>query len=106
MDEGSRSAVHLCSRRIGLYGTFASGRESPGTAIATFDEGGSYPRQQGVAKNSAIYLGKGMNGSIWVLDQWNPAHPPQPREVRSYGDPAYNVSNNANSYSVIRVPGQ
>lgn len=70
----------------------------PGTAIATFNYKGHYPSKSGW--NSAIYLGKGTNGSIWVLDQW-PGHPPEPREipVKNNALPA----NNSGAYSVILV---
>ena len=69
----------------------------PGTAIATFNSNGRYP-QTDVPKNSAIYLGRGARGSIWILDQWNPGHPPTPREVLPSGS---FPSNNPNGYSVI-----
>ncbi|MGH9747718.1 MAG: BPSL0067 family protein [Candidatus Acidiferrales bacterium] len=58
-------------------------------------------------KNSGIYLGRGANGSIWILDQWparvgtgQKAHPPQPRELHPGGS---NVSNNSSAYYVILV---
>jgi RHS repeat-associated protein len=44
----------------------------PGTAIATFDEKGRFPRTG--ARNSGIYLGPGVDGGIWILDQY-PTHP-------------------------------
>jgi RHS repeat-associated protein len=55
----------------------------PGTAIASFDNG-RFPNKDGW--NSGIYLGPGVNGSIWILDQWparpgHPARPPEPREL-------------------------
>jgi len=43
----------------------------PGTAIASFDGKGRFPSESGW--NSGIYLGRGTNGSIWILDQW-PGH--------------------------------
>ena len=41
----------------------------PGTAIATFDSNGHYPKGD-QPKHSGIFLKKGTNGSIWILDQW------------------------------------
>jgi RHS repeat-associated protein len=75
-----------------------------GTAIATFDSNGRYPT--GPQKNSGIYLGSGVNGSIWILDQWperrgRAAHPPQPREVLF--DPGRSISDNSGAYYVILV---
>lgn len=83
----------------------------PGTAIATFDANGRYPRGK-VPKNSATFLGPGIaagRGSISVMDQWNahgqsPAELPQSRDVRYYADSSKNVSNNSNAYYVIVVP--
>lgn len=83
----------------------------PGTAVATFDANGNYPRGN-VAKNSGVVLGPGVasgKGSIRLMDQWkahppNPANPPQSRDVRFYSDPTANVSNNSNAYYVILVP--
>ena len=69
----------------------------PGTAIATFDKNGLYP-QTDAPKNSAIYMGRGAQGSIFVLDQWNPGHPPTVRELRPSGS---FPSNNPSGYSVI-----
>ena len=78
----------------------------PGTAIATFDSKGHYPKGD-VPKNSGIYLGRGANGSIWILDQWpaRPAvgqrvNPPQQRQLLPNQPYA---SNNANAYYVILV---
>jgi hypothetical protein len=74
----------------------------PGTAIATFDKG-RYP-QTDVNKNSGIYLGRGANGSVWILDQWparnsgQKVHPPQPRELLR---DSRNVSNDSHAYYVI-----
>ena len=76
----------------------------PGTAIATFDGKGLYPKDPD--KNSGIYLDQGTNGSIWILDQWpahpeinTPTHPPQPRELR-FND-GRSLSNSAGAYHVI-----
>ena len=70
----------------------------PGTAIATFNDKGRYPSKHGW--NSGIYLNSGVNGSIWILDQW-PGHSPMPREVLrdNSGAPA----DNSAAYSVIYV---
>jgi hypothetical protein len=79
----------------------------PGTAIATFDNQGRYPGE-GQNKNSGIYLGRGVNGSIWILDQWparplvgQKVHAPQPRELLTDG--RRGASNNSNAYYVILV---
>lgn len=68
----------------------------PGTAIATFDGKGRFPSESGW--NSGIYLGRGANGSIWILDQW-PGHSPEPRTV--YLNDKAEPSNNSAAYSVI-----
>ena len=47
----------------------APGTISRGTAIATFDEHGSYPTDT-KGKHAAVYLGHSPKG-IDVLDQWN-----------------------------------
>jgi hypothetical protein len=74
----------------------------PGTAIATFNDKGRFPSTAGW--NSGIYLGPGVNGSIWILDQW-PGHPPQRREVLNQHT-SY-PANNSSAYSVILVgPGR
>ncbi|HWG96012.1 MAG TPA: BPSL0067 family protein [Nitrospira sp.] len=110
---GNGECVTFCKRAAGLEDTITSqwipgpkvaGNDiARGTAIATLGSGG-YPQEDGVAKNSAIYLGKGTNGSIWILDQYNhPAHPPHPREIFFNSNPNHDVSNNANSYYVIHV---
>jgi hypothetical protein len=114
---GNGECVTACKKFAGLEGTstdqWRAGPKvvddkdiKPGTAIATFDDKGHYPGKD-QNKNSAIYLGRGTNGSIWVLDQWparpgttQKAHPPQPRELRPGGT---NVSNNSNAYYVILV---
>jgi RHS repeat-associated protein len=111
---GNGQCVSACSKFSGVTGDTKrwragagvadNGDIKPGTAIATFDSNGRYPT--GKDKNSAIYLGPGTKGSIWVLDQWpahapNPAHPPQPREVLN--DNSRGISNNSNSYHVILV---
>jgi hypothetical protein len=70
-----------------------------GTAIATFNNEGRYPSRHGW--NSGIYLGQGDHNSIWILDQW-PGHPPQPRQL--YPDSSAARPEDANAYSVIRVP--
>jgi RHS repeat-associated protein len=82
----------------------------PGTAIATFNTTGKnkghYPKGD-VPKNSGIYLGPGVNGSVWILDQW-PARPQigqkgnSPRERELLPNAPY-ASNNSNAYFVIMV---
>jgi hypothetical protein len=70
----------------------------PGTAIATFNDKGRFPNQKNW--NSGIYLGPGVNGDIWILDQW-PHHAPQPRPVHL--DNGAIPANNSAAYSVILV---
>lgn len=114
---GNGECVSACKKFAGLEGTstdqWRAGPKvvddkdiKPGTAIATFDSNGRYPGK-GKDKNSAIYLGRGANGSIWILDQWparpgtqQQAHPPQPRELLPG---RANVSNDSNAYYVIFV---
>ena len=68
----------------------------PGTAIATFNDEGRFPNKH--EWNSGIYLGRGTNGSIWILDQW-PGYSPREREV--FLDNKRMPANNAGAYSVI-----
>lgn len=83
----------------------------PGTAMATFDANGQYPRGR-VEKNSGVFLGPavlGGSGSVRVMDQWNahppnPANPPRSRDVRFNANPTRDLSNNSNAYHVIIVP--
>ena len=115
---GDGECVTACKKFSGLEGTSTSQWRAgpqvttdkdvkPGTAIATFDSNGRYPKGD-QPKNSGIYLGRGTNGSIWILDQW-PArsgtgqkdHPPQPRELLT--DNSRGASNNSNAYHVILV---
>jgi hypothetical protein len=115
---GNGECVTACKKFSGLEGTSTSQWRAgpqvttdkdikPGTAIATFDSNGRYPKGD-QPKNSGIYLGRGTNGSIWILDQW-PArsgtgqkdHPPQPRELLT--DNSRGASNNSNAYHVILV---
>lgn len=115
---GNGECVTACKKFAGLEGTSTSQWRAgpkvatdkdikPGTAIATFDSNGRYPKGD-EQKNSGIYLGRGTNGSIWILDQW-PArsgtgqrdHPPQPRELLT--DNRRGASNNSNAYYVILV---
>lgn len=67
-----------------------------GTAIANFNDKGRFPNKH--EWNSGIYLGRGVNGSIWILDQW-PGHSPAPREVHL--DNRMFPADNAGAYSVI-----
>ena len=81
----------------------------PGTAIASgWNSKKRYPQSEDPHKNSGILLGPavlGPPGSIRILDQFpSPPNPAQPRDVRYYADPKYDVSNNANAYYVILVP--
>ncbi len=68
----------------------------PGTAMATFDEDGRYPK--GSEKNSGIYLDS-IDEGIVILDQW-PGHKARARLMRPGGRP----QNNPNAYFVITVP--
>jgi RHS repeat-associated protein len=115
---GNGECVTACKKFSGLEGTstdqwragpqVTTGKDiKPGTAIATFDSNGHYPKGD-QPKNSGIFLKKGTNGSIWILDQWparsgtgQKAHPPQPRELLP--DSSRGASNNANAYHVIMV---
>jgi RHS repeat-associated protein len=120
---GSGECVALCRFLSGApnSGTWTAGQHAAGltdadigTAIATFDSSGHYPSDHDpMGKNSAIYMGRGTNGSIWVVDQWPVGdgppgtHQPFLHEIRNYA-PDNNVhplrSNNADAYYVIRVP--
>jgi len=123
---GNGECVSACKKFAGLEGTSTSQWRAgepvvidgkinpnikPGTAIATFDSNGRYPGQDDPHKNSGIFLGAGVMGgpgSARILDQWpayasNPAHPPQPRDMRYYADPTHDVSNNSHAYYVIML---
>jgi hypothetical protein len=120
---GSGQCVALCRFLSGApnSGTWEAGKHALdltdadiGTAIATFDSTGHYPSDgDPLGKNSAIFMGRGAQGSIWVVDQWpvgdgpRGTHQPFLHEV-IYHDPNEKVpslrSNNSNAYYVIRVP--
>jgi hypothetical protein len=68
----------------------------PGTAIANFNDEGRFPNKHGW--NSGIYLGRGPNGSIWILDQW-PGNSPRERWVLL--DKKRQPADNAGAYFVI-----
>jgi RHS repeat-associated protein len=70
----------------------------PGTAIATFNDKDRFPNKH--HWNSGIYLGPGVNGSIWILDQW-PGYSPRPREVHL--DKSRAPADNSAAYSVVYV---
>jgi RHS repeat-associated protein len=78
---------------------------APGTAIATFDDTGRYPKddpqhpERHTPRNSAIYVGQS-GTDIWVIDQW-PGHTAQYRSIPRNGN---TVSNQSGAYSVIVVP--
>jgi hypothetical protein len=77
---GSGECVALCRFLSGApnSGTWTAGQHAAGltdadigTAIATFDSSGHYPSDNDpLGKNSAIFMGRGAQGSIWVVDQW------------------------------------
>jgi RHS repeat-associated protein len=67
-----------------------------GTAIANFNDKGRFPDKH--TYNSGIYLGPGVNGSIWILDQW-PGNSPRAREVHL--DSRREPADNAGAYRVI-----
>jgi RHS repeat-associated protein len=120
---GSGECVALCRFLSGApnSGTWTAGQHAAGltdadigTAIATFDSSGHYPSDNDpLGKNSAIFMGRGAQGSIWVVDQWPVGdgppgtHQPFLHEIRNYA-PDNTVhplrSNNADAYYVIRVP--
>jgi hypothetical protein len=62
-------------------GSIVSGSSHPyGTAIATFDENGTYANNTDGSSHAAIYLAQNTDG-ISVLDQWV-NHPVAPRTIR------------------------
>lgn len=72
----------------------------PGTAIATFDINGRYPKSG--ERNSGLWMKAGSNGGITILDQYN--HPPKPPGQRPlpFVSP-FGRSNESAAYSVIYV---
>jgi RHS repeat-associated protein len=120
---GSGQCVDLCRFLSGAANSnsWVAGRHAAdltdadiGTAIATFDSTGHYPSDNDpLGKNSAIFMGRGAQGSIIVVDQWPVGdgppgtHQPFMHTVINYS-PDNNVhplrSNNADAYYVIRVP--
>jgi hypothetical protein len=93
---GNGQCVTACAHFSGVTGDTKQWTEGPavandssipkGTAIATFDSGGHYPKNGD--QNSGIYMGQGKNGGILILDQWpahpqtgTPDHPPQIRDL-------------------------
>jgi hypothetical protein len=69
-----------------------------GTAIATFDEYGRYPKDAR-GKHAAIYLRHDARG-ITVLDQWNAKGKVTERTIR-FDSKSRSRSNDANSFYVI-----
>ena len=119
----SDQCASLCKFLSGAPGTGAwtAGKHAAdltdadiGTAIATFDSTGHYPSDTDpLGKNSAIFMGRGAQGSIFTVEQWPADHgrsvavPPFKRAILNYS-PDNNVhpsrSDNADAYYVIRVP--
>lgn len=73
-----------------------AGAISPGTIIATF-ENGRYPSRSGY--HAAIYISHNQYG-IWVWDQWL-GMPVHKRLIRTRNDKA-NPSNSAQNYNIVR----
>jgi hypothetical protein len=73
------------------------GEIARGTAIATFDDAGRYPKD-GLGKHAALFLGKTPSG-IQVLDQWNAQGKVLPRTIR-FNHPGRR-SNNGDTFYVI-----
>ena len=120
---GSGQCVDLCRFLSGApnSGSWVAGKHAAdltnadiGTAIATFDSTGHYPSNSDpLGKNSAIFMGRGAQGSIIVVDQWpvgdGPPGTHQPFKHTIINYPPDNKvhplrSNNADAYYVIRVP--
>jgi hypothetical protein len=72
-----------------------------GTAIATFEEDGTYTSEPG--NHAAIYVGQDATG-LWVYDQWRgqPVHKRLIRFEGGKGAKKGNKSNNGNLYRVIQ----
>jgi hypothetical protein len=76
----------------------------PGTAIATFEEDGTYTSEPG--NHAAIYVGQDATG-LWVYDQWR-GQPVHKRLIRFEGGKGAkkgnkaSKSNNGNLYRVIQ----
>ncbi len=75
-------------------------RIAPGTAIATFESGGSYTSESG--NHAAIYLGQDERG-IWVYDQWRgqPVHKRLIRFDSGSGAKWGSKSNDGRRFAVI-----
>ena len=70
-----------------------------GTAIATFDDKGSYPTDA-LGKHAAIYLSHDKNG-IQVLDQWDSQGQVRPRSIWFNRPKGTRRSNDGDTFYVI-----
>lgn len=98
------------SWRAGAWVMEAGRTIKKGTAIATFDKDGRFPRSRS-GQHAALVL-KVMASGIWVVDQWrnDPGKPkisarliriPPPRHRRNPDGSFTNASNNALAFRVI-----
>lgn len=62
----------------------------PGTAIATFDDDGSYGNHTDGRSHAALYTSQDAGG-LWVVDQWK-GQPPHERHIRFHNDGAPKVN--------------
>lgn len=69
-----------------------------GTAIATFDSNGRYPKDA-LGRHAAIYISHNQQG-ILVLDQWNAKRRVSRRIIR-YDSASKSRSNDANTFYII-----
>lgn len=69
-----------------------------GTAIATFDDSGHYPKDTR-GRHAAIYISHNQDGIV-VLDQWNAKRRVSRRTIR-YNSASSSRSNDANTFYVI-----
>lgn len=96
--------------RPGAWVMESAGKISKGTAIATFDIDGSFPKRN-TGQHAAIVLSVVPSG-IWVVDQWKGKAkitmrlirvPPKRAQLRNPDGswPSWNRSNNALAFQVI-----
>ena len=78
-----------------------------GTAVATFDENGRYPKGKN-HQNSGIYIESGnAPNTFLIIDQWDEipgVRPAHPARERGLGPKPGQRSDNSLAYSVITVP--
>lgn len=95
-----KSAAGLPQTALWSKGNSDPSTWTPGQAIATFDDNGTYGNHTDATSHAAIFTGANPDGSLNVIDQWS-GHPASQRII--YNDPSRTVVNNASNYAAINV---